>query len=83
MVRTRSVSALDRAAATRIRSLAGERNMKQLDVAEAAGIPTSTFNRYWNEERSMTLGDLERILNALGTSYFEEAGEIFRIEAAL
>lgn len=76
MVRTRAVSALDRAAATRIRILAAERNMKQRDVAVAAGVPTSTFNRYWNAETSMTLGDLERILDALGTSWDLEADDI-------
>ena len=73
---TREVSSLDRAAATRIRVLAAERNMKQAEVAEAAGISTSTFNRYWNARTSMTLGDLERVLNALGTSWDKEADHI-------
>ena len=76
MAGTREVSALDRAAATRIRVLAAERNMKQAEVAEAAGISTSTFNRYWNEKTSMTLGDLDRVLTALGTTWEQEAENI-------
>jgi transcriptional regulator with XRE-family HTH domain len=76
MAGTREVSDLDRAAATHIRVLAAKRNMKQAEVAVAAGIATSTFNRYWNAQTSMTLGDLERVLAALGTSYAEESDEI-------
>ena len=73
---TRKMSGLDHAAATHIRVLAARRNMKQSDVADAAGIPRATFGRYWNEERSMTLGDVESVLTALGTSWREEAEDI-------
>jgi len=73
---SREMSGLDHAVAKRIRIIAAARNMKQADIADAAGIPRSTFNRYWNEERSMTLGDLERIFFALDTSYAQEAAEI-------
>lgn len=72
----KNLSALDRAVATRIRMLAARANLKQSMLAAAAGIPVSTFNRYWNGERSMTLGDVERILEALGTSYAQEAESI-------
>lgn len=76
MAGTREPSALDRAVATRIRVLAAERNMKQSHVAAMAGIPTSTFGRYWNAERSMTLAELRSILDALGTNYATEAEQI-------
>jgi Predicted transcriptional regulator len=76
MSKAREPSALDRAAATRVRVLAAERNMKQAEVAAASDIPTSTMHRYWNAKTSMTLGDLERILAALGTSWDQEAGDI-------
>jgi len=73
---TRKMSSLDHAAATHIRVLAARRNMKQSDVADAADIPRATFGRYWNEERSMTLGDVERVLAALGTDWSQEAEDI-------
>lgn len=73
---TRKMSGLDHAAATHIRVLAARRNMKQADVADAAEIPRATFERYWNEKRSMTLGDLERVLTALDTSWEQEAQHI-------
>ena len=72
----RGTSGLDTAVAKRIRVIAAERNMKQAEIADAAGIPRSTFNRYWNGDRSMTLGDLERIFAALGTSYRQESDAI-------
>lgn len=72
MDRTRSATALDRAAATRIRVLAAERNIRQVTLARAAGIPTSTFNRYWNGDAEFTLGALDRILAAMGTSLDQE-----------
>lgn len=73
---TRNMSGLDHAVAEHIRVLAARKNMKQSDVADAAGIPRPTFGRYWNEERSMTLGDVERILAALGTTYNQESEHI-------
>lgn len=73
---TREMSGLDLAAAKHIRVLAAQRNMKQADIADAAEIPRSTFGRYWNGERSMTLGDLERVLTALGTDYKQESEHI-------
>lgn len=72
----KELSALDRAVATRIRMLAAQANLKQSALAALAGIPVSTFNRYWNGTRSMTLGDVERTLEALGTTYSQEADEI-------
>ena len=77
----RETSGLDHAVAKRIRIIAAEQNMKQAEIADAAGIPRSTFNRYWNGDRSMTLGDVERILFALHTSYAQEAEEIQRLLA--
>ena len=77
----RGTSGLDTAVAKLIRVIAAERSMKQADIADAAGIPRSTFNRYWSGERSMTLGDLERIVFALGTSYAQEAEDIHRLLA--
>lgn len=78
----KGLSALDRAVAARIRMLAARENVKQSALAAAAGIPVSTFNRYWNGTRSMTLGDVERILEALGTTYTQEADEIRTIMEA-
>lgn len=66
------MSPLDRAAATHIRMLAAEQNIKQVDIANASGIPTSTFNRYWNGDRAFTLGALDRILAAMGASLDDE-----------
>lgn len=79
---TRDESAFSSAAATRIRVLAAERNLKQADVADAAGIPRSTFGRYWRDERSMTIDDLESILKVLGTDYAKERPEIVKLQGA-
>lgn len=72
---------LSEAVATHIRVLAAKKNMNQSDVAMAAGIPTSTFTRYWHGTRSMRLDELERVLTALGTSYGQESGEIRKLMA--
>jgi transcriptional regulator with XRE-family HTH domain len=69
---SRGVSALDVAAAEQIRALAGRLHMSMFQVADAVGIPRSTFKRYWHASRPMTLGDFENTLEVLGSSYLWE-----------
>jgi transcriptional regulator with XRE-family HTH domain len=56
--------------------------VKQADIADQIGMPRPTLGRYWNEQRSMSLNDVEQIFHALGTSYAAEADEIRRLMAA-
>lgn len=46
--------------------------MSMFQVADAVGIPRSTFKRYWHASRPMTLGDFENTLEVLGSSYLWE-----------
>ena len=62
-----------------MRAIAGAKNVKQADIADMIGMPRPTLGRYWNEQRSMSLNDVESIFNALGTSYATEADEIRRL----
>ena len=74
-----SITPLDRAVATRMRAIAAVKRVKQAEIAAQIGMPRATLGRYWNEQRSMSLNDVENIFNALGTSYAVEADEIRRL----
>ncbi len=63
---SRQLTGLDLAAATYIRTRAAADKLTQTDLAERSGIPKSTLSRYWNGDRSMSLGDLSALINALG-----------------
>lgn len=73
---SRSASGLDLAAAKYIRRTADDQGITQGALAAKAGIPVDTFGRYWRAQRSMTVGDLGRIFDALGVDYAEAMEEI-------
>ena len=49
----------------RIRAYIDEHGIKQLSVAERAGIPPKTFNAIMNGKRTLYADDVEAICNAL------------------
>ena len=82
MTDPRAFSPLDRAVAALLRERAGRLDVTQAEIADAAGIPRSSFGRYWHGERSMTIGQVEAALAALGTTYSESQEDIRRILAS-
>lgn len=54
--------------ARRIRVRGSELGLSQADVAEKAGISTSTLGNYWNGKRSIPLAALRRVAEALSMS---------------
>lgn len=79
----RQMSDLDRAASAYLRARAGVKDIRQKDLAERAGIPASTFHRYWKGTRSMSLGDLKALITALGDDMTDALGEIERLRIEL
>jgi len=75
-------SSLDRAVAAYLRERAGLLDVTQAEIADAAGIPRSSFGRYWHGERSMTIGQVEAALAALDTTYSDSQEDIRRILAS-
>jgi len=55
------------------------KKLGQSKTAERAGIPFGTFRRYWDGERSITLGDFAAILSALDVTPEQATKEIWRI----
>jgi transcriptional regulator with XRE-family HTH domain len=66
----------DRAVSYYIRSTAGGKKLTQEVVAERANIPVNTLRRYWRGERSVSLGDLRPIIDALGVSTHDALDKI-------
>jgi len=55
------------------------KKLGQSKTAERARIPFGTFRRYWDGERSITLGDFAAILSALDVTPEQATKEIWRI----
>ena len=66
--------AIDQALAAALRGKMAERNLKQNMVAERAGIPVTTFARYYNGTRAMPASRFFVVANAIGV----EPGEIVK-----
>ncbi|WP_295837456.1 helix-turn-helix transcriptional regulator [uncultured Microbacterium sp.] len=75
----RQLTDLDHAASRYLRTRAADRGITQKELALAADIPPSTFNRYWKGTRSMSLGDLKALISALGDTLDEGLAEIERL----
>jgi len=75
----RPVTDFDRAVSAYIRSTAAKKKVTQTKTAERAEIPFGTFRRYWDGERSITLGDFASILRALEVTPEQATKEIWRI----
>lgn len=75
----RPVQDFDRAVSAYIRATAVKKKLGQAKTAERAGIPFGTFRRYWEGERSITLGDFALILDALDVTPEQATEEIWRI----
>lgn len=57
--------------AEEVRALMGRRRMSGRALANAAGIPKSTANRWVSGDTAMSLDDVERVARALGVSIVE------------
>lgn len=73
---------LDEAACAYMQKRAEELNLSARQVGIRANIPTSTFDRYWKGDRSMTFGDLRAVIAVFGDSTDEAMNEIERIMIA-
>lgn len=76
---TRPMTELDVAASKYIQRAADKKGLTQTALAERAGIPLVTFGRYWRGQRSMTVGDFQSTLDALGVTYLKAISEIRKI----
>jgi transcriptional regulator with XRE-family HTH domain len=57
--------------AEEVRALMGRRRMSGRALANAAGIPKSTANRWVSGDTAMSLDDVERVARALGVTVVE------------
>lgn len=69
-----TLAEFDDAIAAAVRSKMAEKLLDQQTVAAAAGIPATTFSRYYNGERAISASKLVAVADAMGV----ETGDIVK-----
>lgn len=63
---TQNPGGIDRAITAEIRAELGVQKMQRLDLATRSGIPARTLHTYLSDKRTMNLGQISAIAQALG-----------------